>query len=256
MTDCTFPRCGCSEREQCRPDKQPVAEIDLTQFEGHTPGPWSWFGNAPHDIYLATKHSGRTYVMGFHRWGFTGAQPVFRGERVMQDASELITFEVGDRDVKGYAAAKSDPSVYRYQIDGVDHPDARLIAAAPDLLAAYKAALARAEAADRIARGWKALADAREARAETAERQSREAFTAGAEAMREAIYNYVYDEAEAMKEQAYNLIEHHSFRPGERGVSNEAKRKGFIRDRQQIAEKLFIDAAHIRTLPIPAQEVK
>lgn len=94
------------------------------------------------------------------------------------------------------------------------------------------------------------------ARAEEVERQRDEAWTAGAEAMREAIYNYVYDEAEAMKEQAYNLIEHHSFRPGGRGVSNEAKRKGFIRDRQQIAEKLFIDAAHIRTLPIPAQEGK
>lgn len=92
------------------------------------------------------------------------------------------------------------------------------------------------------------------AEVEAAERQRDEAWTAGAEAMREAIYNYVYDEAEAMKEQAYNLIEHHNFRPGGRGVSNEAKRKGFIRDRQQIAEKLFIDAAHIRTLPIPAQE--
>ena len=39
MTDCTFPRCGCSEREQCRPVKTAPA-LDLTQFEGHTPGPW------------------------------------------------------------------------------------------------------------------------------------------------------------------------------------------------------------------------
>lgn len=148
-----------------------------------------------------------------------------------------------------------------------------------------QAALARAEAAEAEVKRLEALelaranANARTERAEreraasdearemwfkkwcsadderrNAERQRDEAFTAGAEAMREAIYNYVYDEAEAMKEQAYNLIEHHSFRPGGRGVSNEAKRKGFIRDRQQIAEKLFIDAAHIRALPTPAQE--
>lgn len=209
-------------------ERAPRVDIDLTQFEGHTPGQWSWFGNAPHDIYLATKHSGRTYVMGFSRWGFKGAQPVFCGERVMQDASELITFQVGDRGVKGYAAAKADPSVYRYQIDGIDHPDARLIAAAPDLLAAYRTALARAEAAEEARDKYEKLAtDLYHARAE-AERQRDEAWTAGAEAR--ALLSRCH-------EHLHNLT---AIIPG-----------------NDLAYQKTTDLmAAIRALPIPAQEVK
>lgn len=102
----------------------------------HTPGPWSWFGNAgSNSIYLATTHSGRRYVMGFKRWGFSGAQPRFQPEgRGLVDASKLLTFEVGDRNVRGLEQAKADGSVYRLDISGIDCADARLIAAAPDLL--------------------------------------------------------------------------------------------------------------------------
>lgn len=105
----------------------------------HTPGPWAWMGNQ-HGLYLATTHSGRRYVMGFRRMGFNGAQPVFRANERMVPASDIVEFEVGDRDVRGFAAAKEDDSVYRYDVDGIDNADARLIAAAPDLLEALQEA--------------------------------------------------------------------------------------------------------------------
>lgn len=106
----------------------------------HTPGPWGWFGNAKtNEVYLATKHSGRRYVMGFQRWGMRGAQPMFQpGERGLVPADTLLTFEVGDRAVRGAEAAKADESVYRYDISGIDCADARLIAAAPQLLEALE----------------------------------------------------------------------------------------------------------------------
>ena len=111
-------------------------------MSGHTPGPWAWYGDgAHHQIYLATAHSGRRWVMGFNRWGMRGAQPCFQSGGILRAASDLFTFVVGDKSVRGIAAAKSDGSVYRYDVSGIDHPDARLIAAAPDLLAACKAYL-------------------------------------------------------------------------------------------------------------------
>lgn len=101
-----------------------------------TPGPWAWFGSAggAPDIYLATNHSGRRYVMSFRRWGLNGAQPCFQLEgRGMKKASDLLQFEVGDKSIIGVDAAKNDGSVYRYQIRGIAAPDAHLIAAAPEL---------------------------------------------------------------------------------------------------------------------------
>lgn len=110
----------------------------------HTPGPWSWCGNARNrEVYLATAHSGRRYVMGFRRWGMSGAQPMFQpAERGLVPAETLLMFEVGDRDVRGHEQAKADDSVYRYDIRGIDCDDARLIAAAPDLLEALTNLLA------------------------------------------------------------------------------------------------------------------
>jgi hypothetical protein len=110
-------------------------------MSGHTPGPWSWFGNARnHEIYLATKHSGRHYVMGFRRWGMSGAQPMFQpADRGLVPAERLLTFEVGDRDVRGVEQAKANDSVYRLDISGIDCADARLIAAAPCLATNGKA---------------------------------------------------------------------------------------------------------------------
>ena len=106
----------------------------------HTPGPWQWYGNARNrEVYLATSHSGRRYVMGFRRWGMSGAQPMFQpAEHGLVPADTLLTFEVGDRDVRGYEQAKANDSVYRYDIRGIDCDDARLIAAAPCLLEALR----------------------------------------------------------------------------------------------------------------------
>lgn len=116
---------------------QTVADVQ------HTPGPWAWFGNArTREIYLATKHSGRRYVMGFRRWGFSGAQPMFQpGGRGLVAADQLLTFEVGDKSVRGVEQAKADESVYRLDISGIDCADARLIAAAPLLVEALDALL-------------------------------------------------------------------------------------------------------------------
>lgn len=78
--------------------------------------------------------------MGFKRWGFSGAQPQFQPEgRGLVDASKLLTFQVGDRDVRGVEQAKANSSVYRLDIDGIDCADARLIAAAPQLFEALTA---------------------------------------------------------------------------------------------------------------------
>lgn len=101
--------------------------------QAHTPGPWAWMGG-PHGLYLATTHSGRRYVMGFRRMGFNDAQPLFRERERMVPAADLVEFEVGDASVRGFEAAKTNDSVYRYDVVGIDNADARLIAAAPDLL--------------------------------------------------------------------------------------------------------------------------
>jgi hypothetical protein len=104
-----------------------------------TPGPWAWFGNAKgRNIYLATIHSGRRFVMQFGRWGMNSAQPIFQDRAVMRPAVEFLKFEVGNPEVTGFEAAQDDPSVYRYDIRDIDHPDARLIAAAPELAAVAK----------------------------------------------------------------------------------------------------------------------
>jgi len=110
--------------------------MESNERKGHTPGPWSWFGNArTREIYLATTHSGRRYVMGFKRWGMRGAQPMFQpAERGLVPAESLLKFEVGDRSAVGLDAAKNDESVYRFDISGIDCADARLIASAPELL--------------------------------------------------------------------------------------------------------------------------
>ena len=108
--------------------------------QAHTEGPWAWFGNAKtKEIYLATTHSGRRYVMGFRRWGMRGAQPMFQpAGHGLVPAEKLLKFEVGDRSVTGVDGANANDSVYRLDIRGIDCADARLIAAAPDLLAALE----------------------------------------------------------------------------------------------------------------------
>ena len=106
-------------------------------MSAHTPGPWAWHGDPKHGgFYLSTTHSGRKYVMGFERMGFSSAQPSFQVNGVMVDGQELCRFEVAPNVVGVTNAKKPGSGVYRGDIIGFDHPDAQLIAAAPELLAA------------------------------------------------------------------------------------------------------------------------
>lgn len=91
----------------------------------HTPGPWYWEKRASGMIRLYTPKNGSCTVMDFGRMGMQSAQPRFsdRGDKplggVMIDAREL---------------------------DLDKHPDAVLIAAAPNLLEVIKMTLVELEA--------------------------------------------------------------------------------------------------------------
>lgn len=108
-----------------------MTETELRKLaEAATPGPWEWGGNLPHEFRLQTTHSGRIFVMLFKRMGPQGAQPVFQVKKNMVAAVDLATFEVGADGVVGYEKAKADDSVYRYDVSGIEAPDAKWIAAA------------------------------------------------------------------------------------------------------------------------------
>lgn len=107
-----------------------------------TPGPWEWYGNTKsYDVYLATTHSGRRFVMDFVRWGMgAAAQPRFQvtidgdasGGGVMRSLKALAD---GDENAKTKALdlPQLGPKFevdYRRQFVGIGHPDAAFIAAA------------------------------------------------------------------------------------------------------------------------------
>ena len=110
--------------------------IDIKLFEGHTPGIWKWAGDSEiHSLRLESRAKGLMCVMDFQRWGMQNAVPCFATKGLMDKASDWLQFQVGDRSIVGHEAALKDISVYRYDIRGIDHPDARLIESAPELLA-------------------------------------------------------------------------------------------------------------------------
>ncbi len=111
-----------------------------------TPGPWRWEFNAMHkSVHLV---GGRPRfdltVMDFDRWGMGGAVPRFRDPNL--DGMNLM-----DRlcDKPEWLAPFQGRSHHADWCAAVVHPDARLIEAAPTMLAALRrAALALAFAAE------------------------------------------------------------------------------------------------------------
>lgn len=88
----------------------------------HTPGPWQW-AFRDRQVTLVHPHRGWLTVMDFARLGMSGG--TFR----------LATWKGDERENMGGIMRPA------HEIGIAQHPDARLIAAAPDLLAACKAAL-------------------------------------------------------------------------------------------------------------------
>lgn len=99
----------------------------------YTKGPWRWFANRKSgQVHLATEGRGRVFVMSFFRKGLNGAQPAFQQHKEgclgeCRGCGELVpVFNAGYRED------------HNGEIEIADHPDARLIAAAPMLYEALK----------------------------------------------------------------------------------------------------------------------
>lgn len=121
-----------------------------------TPGPWQWFGSTKHgEPYLATVSGGRVFVLQAHaevvsctncdEWddedgehtrnpdcecaNARGALRFQSSDNWMTDAHVYAQYEV----IRGQTAASDDRRLYRHDYQGFDHPDAKLIALAPEM---------------------------------------------------------------------------------------------------------------------------
>jgi hypothetical protein len=95
---------------------------------GHTPGPWRWEINL-HSKQLKLCGGRNPYdltVMDFTRWGMSGAKARFL--RSHEGAGMLM------HDAEDFAAIVPGREHHARWFQTLEHPDARLIAAAPRLL--------------------------------------------------------------------------------------------------------------------------
>ena len=102
-------------------------------MSAHTPGPWRW------EVNLKSKQiqlcGGRPQfdltVVDFTRWGMGGARP-----RFLEPSASLGLMLL--QDAEKYAVVVPGREHHKEWFQGLKHPDANLIEAAPNLLAALK----------------------------------------------------------------------------------------------------------------------
>lgn len=107
----------------CVNDNQPlIMKPDPIKENIYTPGPWFWkLNEESKQIDLISQTSGQPIVMDFVRWGFQSAIPRFKVKWLMMPAHE-------------FGAVIPGHEHHKHFLKAIDHPDARLIASAPDLL--------------------------------------------------------------------------------------------------------------------------
>lgn len=87
-----------------------------------TAGRWAWYLNLKaKQVTLQSEGGMRQIVIDFTRWGMNGAQPRFQVDGLMQDAQDCAAIVEGREHHASW-------------FQGIDHPDANLIARAPELL--------------------------------------------------------------------------------------------------------------------------
>jgi len=95
-----------------------IRQERLDALKGCTEGPWFWHVCVgTKQVQLIQARSGWRYIMNFIRWGTQGAQPRFNVRMLMEKVTNLVTTD------------------HNNTAREIDHPDARLIAMAPELLA-------------------------------------------------------------------------------------------------------------------------
>ncbi len=91
-----------------------------------TPGPWRWrVSKKGHSVQLVADDGMGSFVMGFDRWGTGSAAPCFRVNGIMECARVLAVEIPGQEHNASWNMTLA-------------HPDAHLIAMAPELLNALE----------------------------------------------------------------------------------------------------------------------